>query len=103
MILKITGIGSVRWGQKGSILFKEIFGIGAFIQGSYYFGDFTDHVSGTSNGAPFATEFKVRHLWEVNFGLGFQVTVPHGITLYAGPYARYSEATVSFVLHHSRS
>ncbi len=82
-------------GAKGFYPFKEIFGIGAFIQGSTYFGDFTDHVSGTSNGAPFATEFKVRHLWDVNFGLGFQVTVPPGLKLYVGPYARYSEATVS--------
>ena len=82
-------------GAKGFYPFKEIFGIGAFIQGSYYFGDFTDHVSGTSNGAPFVTEFKVKQLWEVNFGLGFQVTVPLGLKLYVGPYACYSEATVS--------
>ncbi|MFH0789799.1 MAG: hypothetical protein V2B13_19590 [Pseudomonadota bacterium] len=62
------------------------------MQSTYYFTDFTDNVSGTYNGAPFTTELKVKNLWDVNFGLGFQVTVPYGIKLYVGPYAYFSEA-----------
>ncbi len=46
-------------------------------------------------GAPFTTELKVKNLWDVNFGLGFQATVPYGIKLYIGPYAYYSEAKTS--------
>ncbi len=79
-------------GAKGFYPFNNLLGIGAFIQGSTYFGDFTDHVSGTNNGAPFETEFKVKHLWDVNFGLSLQLTFPVGLKLYAGPYASYSEA-----------
>ena len=65
------------------------------MQGSYYFRDFTDHVSGTQNGAPFTTELKVKNLWDVHFGISFQATVPYGIKLYIGPYAYYSEAKTS--------
>ncbi len=82
-------------GGKGFYPFNQTFGIGAFIQGSYYFMDFTDNVSGTHAGAPFTTQLKVKNLWDVNFGLGFQATVPYGIKLYIGPYAYYSEAKVS--------
>ena len=33
-------------------------------------------------------------MWDMNFGIGFQVTVPCGIKLYTGPYIYYSEAKV---------
>lgn len=82
-------------GAKGFYPFNKTFGIGAFMQGSYYFSDFTDKVSGTHDGAPFTTELKVKNLWDVNFGLGFQATVPYGIKLYIGPYVYYSEAKIS--------
>ena len=82
-------------GAKGFYPFNKTFGIGAFMQGSYYFTDFTDNVSGTQAGAPFTTGIKVRNLWDVNFGLGFQATVPYGVKLYIGPYAYYSEVKVS--------
>jgi hypothetical protein len=82
-------------GTKGFYPFNKTFGIGAFMQGSYSFSDFSDHVSGTHNGAPFTTEFKVKNLWDVNFGVGFQATVPNGIKLYIGPYFYYSEAKAS--------
>ena len=82
-------------GVKGFYPFNGTFGIGAFLQGSLHFKDFTDHVSGTSNSVPFEAEFKVSQLWDVNFGLGFQAAVPLGIKVYAGPYVTYSEATVS--------
>jgi len=82
-------------GAKGFYPFNKTFGIGAFVQGSYYFSDFTDNVSGTQAGGPFTIQLKVKNLWDVNFGLGFQATVPYGIKLYIGPYAYYSEAKQS--------
>lgn len=82
-------------GAKGFYPFNKTFGIGAFIQGTYYFSDFTDDVSGTQNGVPFTAKLKVKNLWDVNFGMGFQATVPYRIKLYIGPYTYYSEAKAS--------
>ena len=82
-------------GAKGFYPFNKAFGIGAFVQGSYYFTDFTDDVSGSFNGVPFRANLKVKNLWDVNLGIGFQATVPFGIKLYIGPYAYYSEAKTS--------
>ena len=82
-------------GAKGFYPFNKTFGIGAFVQGSYYFTDFTDDVSGSFNGAPFRADLKVKNLWDVNLGIGFQAKVPFGIKLYIGPYAYYSEAKTS--------
>ena len=78
-------------GAKGFYPFNKTFGMGAFIQGTYYFSDFTDTVSGTRNGVPFSVELRVKNLWDVNFGMGFQATVPYGIKMYLGPYVYYSE------------
>jgi hypothetical protein len=69
--------------------------MGAFIQGTYYFSDFTDNVSGNRNGVPFSVELAVKNLWDVNFGMGFQVTVPYDTKIYIGPYVHYSELKVS--------
>ena len=82
-------------GAKGFYPFNKTFGIGAFMQGSYYFNDFRDDFSGTQAGAPFSTQLRVKNLWDVNLGIGFQATVPYGIKLYIGPYAYYSEARLS--------
>ena len=82
-------------GAKGFYPFNKTFGIGAFVQGSYYFTDFTDYVSGSFNGVPFTTNLKVKSLWDVNLGIGFQATVPYSIKLYIGPYLSYSEAKAS--------
>jgi hypothetical protein len=82
-------------GAKGFHPFNRTFGIGAFVQGSYYFSDFADTVSGTRGGAPFLLEMRVKNLWDVNAGIGFQATLSCGARIYAGPYVRYSEAKVS--------
>jgi hypothetical protein len=82
-------------GAKGFYPINKTFGIGAFIQGTYYFSKFTDGVTGTSGGKTFATDLKVDNLWDVNFAVGFQATLPCGIRLYGGPYIYYSEAKVS--------
>jgi len=82
-------------GAKGFYPFNKTFGIGAFMQGSYSFNDFRDDFSGTQAGASFSSQLRVKNLWDVNLGIGFQVTVPYGIKLYLGPYAYYSEARLS--------
>lgn len=79
-------------GAKGFLPVNKIFGVGAFLQGSYYFEHFQCEVAGTEAGAPFTADLKVRDLWDVNFGIGFQVTAPYDIKIYAGPYIYYSEA-----------
>jgi hypothetical protein len=74
----------------------KTFGLGVFVQGTYGFSDFTDSVSGTSLGQPFTADLKVKNLWDINFGVGFQATLPGGTRLYAGPYIYYSEADLSW-------
>ncbi len=83
------------FGTLGAKVFYPVhplFGVGAFVQGSCNFSNFTDEVSGTVSGAPFAADLKVKYLWDVNFGLGIQATIPYGVRLYAGPYVYYAEA-----------
>jgi len=82
-------------GTKGFYPFNKTFGIGAFLQGSYSFSDFSDYVSGTYNGVPFTTGLQVKNLWDINFGVGLQATVPNDIRLYIGSYFYYSEAKAS--------
>jgi hypothetical protein len=82
-------------GAKGFYPVNQAFGIGAFVQGTYYFSNFTDEVAGNSSGIPFTTDLKVKNLLDVNFGVGFQAAIPYGIRLYAGPYVYYSEAKIS--------
>ncbi|MBI4764433.1 MAG: hypothetical protein HY787_07505 [Deltaproteobacteria bacterium] len=81
-------------GAKGFYPFNRAFGIGAFIQGSY-FKDFNDRVSGTFADIPFAAQVKVENLWDANFGLGLQITSFPRIKFYLGPYVRYSEARLA--------
>ena len=45
-------------GAKGFYPINETFGIGAFIQGTYYFSNFTDDVAGTSGSAAFHNRSK---------------------------------------------
>jgi len=82
-------------GVKGFYPLSDLFGVGAFVQGSYYFRDFNDSVWGTRGGVPYHAEVKLKDLWDVNFGLAFQATIPGGIRLYAGPYLYYSEGRIS--------
>ncbi|MHB8909093.1 MAG: hypothetical protein ACYDAA_09495 [Syntrophales bacterium] len=81
-------------GAKGFYPFSGTFGLGAFLRGTYYFSDFTDNAVGTRSGVPFSVELRMKNVWDVDFGMGFQVTGPSGIKLYCGPFARYSELTV---------
>lgn len=83
-------------GAKGFYPINPIFGVGAFIQGSYNFSNFTDDIAGRSSGTPFLADLKIKNLWDVNFGIGFQATVPYGVKLYAGPYIYYAQADAYF-------
>ena len=83
-------------GAKGFYPISKIFGIGAFVQGTYHFSDYTDSVAGINGGVtPYTAELKIKNLWDINFGMGFQLTAPLNIKLYAGPYVYYSEAEAS--------
>ncbi len=79
-------------GAKAFYPINGIFGIGAFLQGSYNFSNFTDDVGGLYGSTPYVVDLKVKNFWDVNFGAALQATVPAGIRLYAGPYLYYSEA-----------
>ena len=63
-------------GAKGFYPFNQTFGMGAFIQGSYYFSDFTDNLSGTQSGAPFSVEVRVKNLWDVISAWAFRPPFP---------------------------
>lgn len=78
-------------GAKAFYPATRIFGAGIFIQGTYYFSDFRDNVSGETGGVPFSANLKAKNLWDVNCGLGFQITLPYDTRIYGGPYAYYSE------------
>jgi hypothetical protein len=82
-------------GAKGFYPISKIFGIGAFIQGTYHFSNYTDSVAGSDVDGDYIAELKIKNLWDINFGIGFQLTVPFDIKLYAGPYVYYSEAKAS--------
>jgi len=82
-------------GAKAFYPFNNIFGIGAFIQGTYNFSNFTDESTIRSNGITYLADLKIENLWDVNFGAALQATVPLGIKLYLGPYISYSEAKAS--------
>ena len=84
-------------GAKGFYPINSIFGIGAFIQGTYYFDKFYDDVSGSDDGTPFIAQLKIKHLWDASCGVGVQATAPYGIKLYIGPYAYYSQAKASLL------
>jgi hypothetical protein len=82
-------------GLKGYYPISSAFGIGAFVQGTYYFSDFKDNVTGFRNGVPFTVELALEKSWDINAGIGFQATIPWGINLYIGPYIYYAETKAS--------
>lgn len=75
-------------GAKAFYPVSPTWGVGTFIQGTYYFGGFTDNVSRNR-------DMEMDKLWNVHCGIGFQVTLPCGTKLYTGPYIYYSAARMS--------
>lgn len=85
------------FGTLGAKLFFPLqsnFGVGTFVQGSYYFRSFEDYVSGSRGGVPFGEKVKIQNIWEANFGLSFQTLLAQGIKTYIGPCLQYSEASI---------
>ncbi|MCE5263553.1 MAG: hypothetical protein LLG97_08475 [Deltaproteobacteria bacterium] len=82
-------------GAKFFYHFSGRVGIGAFIQGTYYFSDFTDDVSGSQGGMPFSLGLRIKNFWDANLGMGLQFTAPHAVKMYIGPYFHYSEFKVT--------
>jgi len=78
-------------GVKGFYPVTDFFGVGIFVQGTYFFESFHDDISGVAGGSPFTSELKFKNLWDVCAGGGLQVSIPPGIKIYAGPYGYYSE------------
>ncbi len=82
-------------GAKGFHALNGWFGIGAFVQGTYHFSNYTDSTTGVYNGAPFEADLKIKNLWAVAGGVGFQVSLPCTTKLYGGPYLYYTDARLS--------
>ena len=82
-------------GAKGYYPLNRTIGIGAFLQGTYYFSDFTDNVSGTHNGVPYTMELGIKNLWDIHFGISLQATIHRDIRVYIGPCIYYGEGRVS--------
>jgi hypothetical protein len=81
-------------GLKGYYPFNKEFGVGAFVQGSYVFGDLEDSTTATVSGVPVTVSAKIKNMWEAAVGFAFQVTLPADVKLYAGPYVYYEEGKV---------
>jgi len=74
--------------------YTRIFGVGAFVQGTYYFNGFSDTVSGIRGGVPFTADLKIKNMWDLNLGVGAQVSVAD-TRFYLGPYFYHAEAEAS--------
>lgn len=83
-------------GAKAFYPVNAVWGVGAFVQGTYYFSDWKDDVAGTIAGTPFIAGLKIKNLWDVKGGAAFQVTFPRDIRCYAGPYVYYSEGSMAW-------
>jgi hypothetical protein len=78
-------------GVKGYYSVNKQLGFGAFIQGSYIFGDLEDSTTMYVSGVPVQATAKIRNVWDAEIGLAIQVTPVEGLKIYAGPYAYYTE------------
>lgn len=79
-------------GAKGFYPINSVFGVGAFLQGTYNFSNFSDRTARHHHTTPFIADLNIKNLWDIHFGVGVQATVPCGIKLYSGPYVYYTEA-----------
>ena len=79
-------------GAKAFYAVNDFLGVGAFVQGTYHFNNYTDSVTGVYNGTPFEADLKIKNLRDLHGGIGLQATIPLSIKIYGGPYVYYSEA-----------
>mgnify|MGYP000904964129 CR=1 FL=1 len=82
-------------GTAGAKVFYPVnrfFGLGAFIQGSFNPGKYTDETILHDNGSPILAKLKIKNMWDINFGGGLQFTLPYDIRTYAGPFVYFARA-----------
>jgi hypothetical protein len=72
--------------------FDDHLGVGAFIQWTYHFSNYTDDVVGVYHATPFAADLKIKNLWDVKAGLALQAAVVWNIKIYGGPFVDYTQA-----------
>ena len=77
-------------GLKGYLPINKVFGVGGFVQGSYYFGDYDASSVLTVSGIPVTDTVKIKSVWDTYAGVALQATVAD-IKLYSGPYVYYWE------------
>jgi len=70
-------------GAKGVFNISDSFGIGPFVQASFY-SSYEDSTSGTVDGSPENQKIKISSPWEVDLGLGLQGKIG-GAIIYGGP------------------
>ncbi len=80
-------------GLKGYYPVSNIFGVGVFAQGTYYFDSYKDTLTGTIAGIPFSAQFEFKNWWNFTCGAALQAKLPYDILVYAGPYFFWSEIT----------
>lgn len=61
---------------------NEAFAVGPFIQGTYYFSEFSQN------------DVSIKDWWDVALGLGFQYKAASNVKLYAGPYIYWSDGKI---------
>jgi len=81
-------------GAKYFLPLDSVWGVGAFVQGTYYFSDFSDNVQVTAGGATTIVETALKDLRDINVGAVIQAALPGDAKLFAGPCICYSEATL---------
>jgi hypothetical protein len=72
-------------GGKAFYPYNQIFGIGAFVQGTYFFNYFNDNTSGSRAGIPINAGVKLKDMWNLNIGVGGQMSTGDA-KFYLGPY-----------------
>ena len=79
-------------GAKAFYPVTPVFGIGAFAQASYHFGSYSDQIIGFAGATRFAADLKIKRLWDLRAGIGFQTTLFDRVRLYGGPYVCWAKA-----------
>jgi len=88
------GFGTL--GLKAFFPVDRKFGFGVFAQGTYYFTRFEDDETGYDHGVPFFMKGTVKNMTNVNVGASLQARLPYDFTVYAGPYAYWTHADVTY-------
>lgn len=83
-------------GLKGSYQLNRTFAVGGFVDGTVFPDHFKDDMHGSDSEGSFTQWFKVKNMYNINLGASLQAEIPHGIKLYAGPYAYWTHADATY-------